>query len=294
MIPPRSALLTGLALLSLSALLFATMGVMIRLASHTVDNATVVFARNLTGSLLLLPLAVAGGRAFLTTRVPLKHLWRAVVGLAAMYGFFYAIAHLPLSNAMVFTYSSPVFIPLVAWLFLKERVTPLMLLAAGVGMAGVVLVAKPDQGLFNGLSLVGIGSSLLAATAFVTVRALTATEPATRIVFYFCVIATVLSAIPMFWHWRPLTPTEMLYLGAAGTLATLSQIALSKAYSYAPAGKIGPANYLAIIFAGFWAWGLWGETPDRYGMAGMVLIFLALLLCLPRDSVRNARVPDEV
>jgi drug/metabolite transporter (DMT)-like permease len=100
--------------------------------------------------------------------------------------------------------------------------------------------------------------------------------------------------MPMYWHWRVLTLTELGYLTAAGTLATLSQISLSKAYGYAPAGKIGPANYLAIIFAGFWAWLLWGEIPDRYSIGGMVLIFLALLLCLPRDSVKTARVPDEV
>ena len=281
---PRQSLLTGLALLSLSALLFATMGVLIRLASHSVDNTTVVFARNLTGTLLLTPLVLAQGPGFLKTGKLWMHAWRAIVGLAAMYGFFFAIAHLPLSNAMVFTYSSPVFIPLVARLFLKERITPLMLMAAGVGLAGVILVAKPDAGMFNWLSLVGISSSLLASMAFVTVRALTATEPATRIVFYFCLIATVISAIPMAWHWRAFTTQEVLYLTGAGTLATLSQLSLSKAYGYAPAGKIGPANYLAIIFAGIWAWFLWGETPDRYGIAGMLLIFLALLLCLPRTK----------
>ncbi len=291
---PQPSLVTGLALLSLSALLFSSMGVVIRLASHTVDNVTIVFARNLTGTVLLLPIVLAQGRSFLKTRKPWMHTWRALAGLTAMYGFFYAIAHLPLSNAMVFTYSSPVFIPLVAWLFLKERITPLMLLAAGVGLVGVLLVAKPDAGMLNGLSLIGLSSSLLASVAFVTVRALTATEPATRIVFYFCVIATAVSSVPMFWHWRPLTWTETGYLIGAGSLATLSQIALSKAYAYAPAGKIGPANYLAIIFAGLWAWLLWGEVPDRFGIMGMVLIFLALLLCLPRESVRHAKVQDEL
>jgi drug/metabolite transporter (DMT)-like permease len=212
------------------------------------------------------------------------HLWRALVGLAAMYGFFYAIAHLPLSNAMVFTYSSPVFIPLVAWLFLKEKITPLMLLAAFVGLIGVGLVAKPDVGMFNWLSLVGISSSFLAAMAFVTVRALAATEPATRTVFYFCLIATFVSAIPMCWHWRVLTLQELYYLVGAGTLATISQISLSKAYAYAPAGKIGPANYLAIIFAGMWAWVLWDERPDVLAIIGMLLIFVALMLCLPKKA----------
>nr|AMP48503.1 EamA-like transporter family [uncultured bacterium] len=97
--------------------------------------------------------------------------------------FFYAIAHLKLSNAIVFTYSSPVFIPLVAWLFLRENITRLMLLAALVGLVGVVLVAKPDQGLWDGLSLIGMSSSLLAAMAFVTVRRMADTEPPDRIVF---------------------------------------------------------------------------------------------------------------
>ncbi len=279
---PQSHLLKGLALLSLSAFLFASMGVFIRFASHTVDNATVVFMRNLTGTLLLLPFALSQGKAFFKTDIIWMHVWRALVGLTAMYGFFYAIAHLPLSNAMVFTYSSPVFIPLVAWLFLKERITGLMLIAALIGLMGVLLVAKPSDAMFNWLSLVGLSSSLLASMAFVTVRALTKTEPATRIVFYFCLISTVISAIPMFWHWRVLHSQELFYLVGAGTLATLSQVCLSKAYGYAPAGKIGPANYLAIIFAGIWAWLLWGEVPDNLSIAGMLLILIALLLCLPR------------
>lgn len=73
------------------------------------------------------------------------HTWRSLAGLTAMYGFFYAIAHLKLSNAMVFTYSSPIFIPLIAWLFLKEKITSSMLCAAVIGLLGVLCVAKPDQ-----------------------------------------------------------------------------------------------------------------------------------------------------
>ena len=268
-------------LLALSAFLFASMGVLIRLASHTVDNPTIVFFRNAVGLLVLMPLAVQGGRQFWGTQRLQMHLWRALVGLTAMYGFFYAIAHLKLSSAMVFTYSSPVFIPLVAWLFLRERLTALTLGAAMTGLIGVVLVAKPDQGFFNSLSLIGLLSSLLAATAFVTVRAMTDTEPATRIVFYFCLIATVVSAAPMFWLWRSYSGHEWLLLGGIGILATISQVCLSKAYGYAPASAIGPANYLAIVFAGVWAASLWGEYPDSLGLTGMVLILVALLVCSP-------------
>lgn len=275
-------MLIGLSLLTLSAFLFAGMGVLIRLASHTVDNASVVFFRNAIGLLFLLPLFAWQGFGQLRTHKPWMHVWRALVGLSAMYGFFYAIAHLKLSNAMVFTYSSPVFIPLVAWLFLKEKITPMMGIAAAIGLIGVLLVAKPDQGMINVLSVIGISSSFLAAMAFVTVRAMTATEPASRIVFYFCLIGTIISAIPMYWSWRSYTLHELLLLSGVGILATLSQLSLSTAYRYAPAGQIGPANYMAIIFAGIWAALLWHEYPDTLSIIGMTIILLALILCMPQ------------
>lgn len=279
----------GLVLLTLSSMLFASMGVFIRFASQTTDNATVVFFRNLTALCILVPwFASRGWHAFLgniKTEKLWMHTWRSVIGLAAMYGFFYAIAHMKLSNAMVFTYSSPVFIPLIAWLFLKEKMTARMWLAAGMGLVGVILVAKPDTGMFNTLSLVGLSASFCAAMAFVTVRALTDTEPATRIVFYFAVFGTVLSFIPVAYGWLTqgfnVQTRELIYLVIAGTLATFSQIAMSKAYSYAPAGSIGPANYLAIFFAGIWGAILWQEYPDAYSLIGMTIIFTAILICMP-------------
>lgn len=281
---PPSPVLRGAALLALSAVLFATMGVFIRLASETVGNEIVVFARNVVGLALLLPVMLLRreGGGF-RTEVFGRHLWRTLTGLTAMYGFFYAIAHLPLSSAMVFTYSSPVFIPLVAWLFLKEPMTGRAWTAALVGFAGVLLVCKPAGGLFNHFALIGIGSSILAATAFVTVRALGATEPAIRVVFYFAFLSTLVSTVPLAWAGRGITAHEFWLLAAVGVLATLSQLCLTRAYALAPANRIGPITYLAIVVAGAWAWALWGEQPDAYALAGIGLIFAATLVSLRRS-----------
>jgi len=267
--------------LTISALLFSVMGICIRYASHTIDNYTIVFFRNVVGLILFLPFIFKQGIGFVKTEKLWMHTWRSIVGLSAMYGFFYAIAHLKLSNAMVFTYSSPIFIPLIAWLFLKEKVTAAMLCAAGLGFIGVFCVAKPDQGLLNWISIVGISSSLLASMAFVTVRALTQTEPPERIVFYFCLIGSLLSVIPMFWVWRPYHLYELFFLISAGVLANVSQIFMSHAYRLAPAGQIAPVNYIAIIFAGIWGFLLWNEVPDLYSVIGFDIILLAILLCSP-------------
>ncbi len=274
-------LLLAIGCLTTSALLFSIMGICIRYASHTVDNYTIVFFRNVVGLILFLPFIFKQGIGFVKTEKLWMHSWRSIVGLAAMYGFFYAIAHLKLSNAMVFTYSSPIFIPVIAWLFLKEKITIAMLCAAALGFIGVFCVAKPDQGLLNWISLIGIASSLLASMAFVTVRALTQTEPPERIVFYFCMIGSLLSVIPMFWVWRPYHLQELLFLIGAGILANISQIFMSHAYRLAPAGQIAPVNYMAIIFAGIWGFLLWNEVPDLYSVIGFGFILIAITLSSP-------------
>ena len=267
--------------LTISALLFSVMGICIRYASHSVDNYTIVFFRNVVGLILFLPFIFKQGTGFVKTEKLWMHTWRSIVGLAAMYGFFYAIAHLKLSNAMVFTYSSPIFIPVIAWLFLKEKITIAMICAAVLGFIGVFCVAKPDQGLLNWISVIGIASSLLASMAFVTVRALTQTEPPERIVFYFCLIGSALSVIPMFWVWRPYHLQELLFLIGAGILANVSQIFMSHAYRLAPAGQIAPVNYMAIIFAGIWGFLLWNEVPDLYSVIGFGFILIAITLSSP-------------
>ncbi len=119
--------LQGAALLALSALLFSCMGVLISEASATVNNENIVFFRNIVGVVFFLPLLLAKGlRPFKTKRIK-SHLLRTSYGLAAMYCFFYAIAHLPLADAMLFTYSAPIFTPIIAYLWLKEPLSKRML-----------------------------------------------------------------------------------------------------------------------------------------------------------------------
>ena len=274
----------GAALLALSALLFSLMGVGIREVSATVNNESVVFFRNLIGVIFFLPLVFARGLAPFKTRRLKSHMWRTTYGLAAMYCFFYAIAHLPLADAMLFTYAAPVFTPLIAWWWLKEPLSRRMLSMGLLGLCGVLLVAKPSSALLDALSLVGVAASLLAAFAFVSIREMSDTEPVHRIVFYFALFSTLISAVPLSWSWQPLSWHELSLLGLDGLLATVSQIVMSKAYSLAPPGIIGPFAYLAIVFSGIIAWLLWGETPDATSLIGAGMIFSASLLSLPRRS----------
>ena len=181
---------------------------------------------------------------------------------------------------MVFTYSAPVFTPIIAYLWLKEPLTKRMLAFSLLGLIGVILVAKPSDALFGSLSLIGLAASLLAATAFVSIREMSNTEPAFRMVFYFALFSSLISAVPLLWAWQPLSKQQLILLCAAGLLAALAQIIMSRAYSLAPPGLIGPVAYLAIVFAGIFSFIFWGEVTDVASIMGALLIFSASTLAV--------------
>ena len=280
----RNSPTQGAAMLALSALFFALMGGLIREASSTVNNETVVFFRNLVGVLFFLPLALTRGIGPLRTRRPLSHLLRTTYGLGGMYCYFYALAHLPLTDAMLFSYAAPVFTPLIAHLWIKEPLTRRMMVATLVGFLGVLLVAG-----HNLLDPLHFASSLMAACAFVSIREMSDSEPAYRIVFYFALFGTLFSAVPLAWAWQPLNGRELLLLLGAGLFASLGQLTMSQAYALASPGVIGPIAYMAIVFAGVIAWLRWEELPSHTSLLGAALIFAASLI--PLLGNRSAERP---
>jgi drug/metabolite transporter (DMT)-like permease len=130
------------------------------------------------------------------------------------------------------------------------------------------------------VSLVGLASGVLAALAMVSIRRLTRSEPTLRIVFYFSVVCTAVSAVPLVWRWQSPEPGLWLMLLAVGVLASLAQSLLTRAYYYAPAAEVGPFTYSTVVFAAMLGWMFWGEIPDVPALAGAVLVILAGILTI--------------
>lgn len=258
-----------------AGLLFACMAALAKWAAATLPSDVVVFFRAAAGLIALLPWMLRRGLPTLATQHLRWHLSRGLAGLAAMYCFFYALAHLPLGEAMLLNYSTPLFIPFIALWVLGERPPRRVWVGIVVGFMGLILILKPGMALFAPAALIGVAAGMLAAIAMVSIRRLGQTEPATRIVFYFSVIATIGAAVPLLWRWR--MPATDLWLGliAMGVLATAAQLLLTRAYRAAPAAQIGPFIYLAVVFAGAIGWAVWGEVPDIASVAGTALVVLA-------------------
>ena len=278
--PPEESLPRAAVLMAASALFFAVMGIGVKAASHELPNSVVVFFRNAVGFAVLLPLLPRLGPGGLKTTHLAEHLVRSLAGLAAMYCFFFAIGHMRLADAVLLNYSLPLFMPMIAWLWLKEPVPSGLWRGLSVGFLGIALILKPGLALFNPVALAGVAAAVLAALAQVGVRRLTETEPVTRIVFYFGLISTLVSAVPLVGTWRAPPVGLWWTLLLVGISATVAQLLLTRAYAHAPAAQVGPFIYAVVPFAALLDGLVFGQWPDPLSIAGGVLVCTAGILIL--------------
>ena len=287
----------------LSAFLIASMGVCVKFASEHFNSAELVFYRGVVSIAFMSVYARVHGTT-LRTVYPAMHAWRSVIGVMSLSAWFYAIAHLPLATAMTLNYMSGVWIAafLVGGALMlgkpgrKGPNQGPLVLAILASFAGVVMLLRPamDQNQsFAGL--VGLLSGLGAAFAYMQVMAISRLgEPEIRTVFYFAVGTAVAGALGMAltgmsaWNWR-----HALWLPPIGILASLGQLAMTKAYSMSinHGGTLMVANlqYSGIVFAALYSLVLFGDNIPLMGWAGMALIIVSAVAA---TMLRARAAPD--
>lgn len=268
-------LVKGALLLLLAEACFAGIGAVVKFTSATASEAQVVFFRNFFALLLMLPFLFKHGFSLLKTQRWYLHASRALTGIISMYCFFYVLARLPLAQGMLVLLLSPFVVPIIARFWLKERPSRITLTGIVLGFAGVVLaLPTPDPNL-NLILLVALTSAVLVAVTKTTIRYMSDTEPAVRIVFYFSLLTAVLSAVPVPFYWQPLTIEVWLAFLGMGVLAAVGQLAMTRAYAIAPASDIGMWTYSGVIFAGAFGYLFWQEPVTMSWAAGVLVIFYA-------------------
>lgn len=73
----------------------------------------------------------------------------------------------------------------------------------------------------------------------------------------------------------------------ASAVGTAGQLLLTRAYSLAPAARVGPLIYSAVVFAGVLGWLIWGETPDLLSLAGTALVIGAGVIAIGQRRLRR-------
>ncbi|MFP5440947.1 MAG: DMT family transporter [Gammaproteobacteria bacterium] len=290
---PTHPLLLGALLPTLGELSLTLMAATIKHVSPEVGTWTVVFLRNLFGLLVLLPIVARHGGTLFRSNRPGTMAIRALAGLTAMYGFFYVLANLPLAEATLVKLTTPFFMPLIAWFWLKEKIGRRNATAIVVGFIGVLFILRPGAATFDPDALVGIAAAVLASVAMVAIREMNDAEPPDRIVFHFTLVCTLVSAIPLLWGWQAPDVALWPWLVAMGVFGTIGQLLITRAFQVAPPGRIGPFTYTSVVFAALLGALVWDEVLLVTTVIGSVLIFVAGVINLSAGAGKAARPLDQ-
>ena len=204
------------------------------------------------------------------------HALRNTVHFAGQGLWFWALMSIPLAQLFALEFTSPIWVILLAPLVLGERLTRVKLLAAGLGFAGVLVVARPDFGHMEP----GVIAALVAAVCFagniMMTKRLTGTEPILTILFWQTAMQLVMGLAVSAWDGAVTLPPvqalpALLVVGVGGIVAHFS---LTKALSLAPATFVIPIDFVRLPMAAVLGLWLYGEALEWAVLVGAALIFL--------------------
>lgn len=277
-----------------ASFLFSIMGVCVKLASSYYSTSEIVAYRGVIGMIVIF-LLIRWQGGTLRTSMAGHHLWRGLIGVTALWLWFYAIGRLPLAMAVTLNYMSPIWIAMIllggAWLKKKQHPEPGLLVAIGFGFLGVILLLRPamhaDQ-MWQGI--IALVSGMLAALAYMQVRQMGLLgEPEPRVVFYFsatCAVAGVagtlvtgaLSTDPTLPAWHSHEIKGLLLLLVVGLTAACAQIALTRAYRLGNPLVTANLQYVGIVFTSIWDVLIWHDALGSMSWLGIVVILGSGLL----------------
>jgi len=276
------------------------MAVCVKYLGKDIPTGEIIFVRGVISICVLACIAwQVEGLHLLKTKNWHSHALRSVVGTVSMFCWFTALTLIPLADFTAITFTAPMFVTLLAMLFLGERIHHYRWTALAVGLIGVLIMIGPHLSFGSGSSL-GVALSLAAAVfsafAMIFLRSMSGVgrEHAIAITFYFSLTSMVCALVTAPWGWPAPTGQQWLILLVAGLFGVFGQLLMTYSYRYAEASTIAPLDYSNLLLAVGYGYFLFGEVPGVSTWVGAPLVIAAGLVILWREYYNSASRPAAV
>lgn len=287
--------LLGIASLCAGVMVFSVQDAILKglSGSHAVTLAIVL--RSIVGLPILLAMVqFESGVKSLNSRNWWALVARGLTLLVAYTTYYMAFPALPLAEAVALFFTSPIFVTLLAWLMLHERVTPQAWGAVIAGFAGVLIILQPGTGLFEPAALLSLFSAAAYALSMVLARKYGGNESTTVMAFYvngvYLVGASVIAGLVALFGIQPIgnpsidflvrpwampDMTDMFLMGVCGVIAAVAMSLLTHAYRMGNANLVTVFEYTGMFWVPLWGYLLFSEIPKLTTVIGTVIIILS-------------------
>jgi drug/metabolite transporter (DMT)-like permease len=269
------------------------MAVAARQVSTVHDTFEIMTWRSLVGLALVVGLSLAMGRLREVRRDRIgSHLVRNLFHFTGQNLWFWALTSIPLAQVFAIEFTSPLWVILLAALFLGERLTRTRILAAALGFAGILIVARPDfTALEPGVIAAALSAVCFAATNVLT-KVLTRGESIVSILFWLTAMQLVLGLVAAGWDGQMTAPTAatLPWLALIGVAGLCAHLCLTSALALAPAGFVVTVDFARLPVIALVGWLVYDERVAPAVFVGAALILAGILLNI--RTATYARLPQ--
>jgi len=271
-----SPMLKGALWMLASVFSFSGVGVGVRaLADDGMSSVEIVFFRVLFGVMMFVPWLVRVGPAGLKTQKLHWHGLRSLVMGVGMVFWFAAIARLPLADAIALHFTLPLFLVVIAWVLLGEKVVMTRLIATLVGFGGVLVIMRPGLNEFSIATVFVLASAALYAGNHAISRSFAGTEGPELTTFLMNAMILVPTGIASIFWWTTPSLTDIGWIVMIGIFGSTSHLFLMRAYQFAEASALAPVDFMRIVFSGIAGYLIFGHVSDFWTWIGAAIIFSA-------------------
>ncbi len=285
-----------------SGALFSVLNALMRGLAQELHPLQTQFLRYLFGFAVLLPLLLRAGMQAYRPRNPIGQVWRGAVHTFGLVLWFLALPHIPLADTTAIGFTTPLFILIGAWWFLREPMHWERWLATAVGFGGVLIVLGPKLSLgavgadgaagaagSSGMHhLLMLASAPVFAASFLITKVLTRTETTGVIVFWQALTVTLFSLPMALWVWQPPTPVQWLGFVVCGMLGSAAHYCLTRSFRLADISATQSVKFLDLVWAAALGWVMFADVPAGTTLLGGVVIAAATVWVARREHRRRA------
>jgi drug/metabolite transporter (DMT)-like permease len=245
------------------------------------------FYQNLFGAFFILPWFWRGGLKSLKTNAPLLQSFRVISAAIGVLLWYWALAQMPIAQAVALSFTGPIFTVLGARLALHEPLSVLRLLAILFSFIGAFLILRPDLALSHSTALIHSWPILLplasaiaiAASKLLTRKLGSQGESPYTMTLYLLTLMIPVTLVPALAEWAVPQGNQWLWLILLGALAGGAHFSTSQAYALADVTFLTPFGFARIFLSALIGYLAFAEFPHHWtAWGGTAIIVISVLI----------------
>jgi drug/metabolite transporter (DMT)-like permease len=266
-------------------LCMTTMAVAGRETASKLSAFQVMELRAFLGFIMLQPLIfAAGGYGAMKTANIWVHVFRNGVHYSGQFAWLVAVTLIPIAQVVSIEFTMPIWVALLAVIFLGEKMSVWKIAAIILGLVGVWIIVRPGGGQASFGQLISLYAAFAFAISVVMIRSMTRADSVTRIIFWMLIIQGIIGLIPAIYVWRPVPLSLWPWVVLVAFVGTFSHFCLAQALRFADSTVVVPMDFLRVPFTVLAGWLFYNELIDIYTVIGAILILFGNLLNLKKTG----------